>query len=48
MDNLDKTSYELPDLPYDFRALEPVIFGEIMELHYSKPHKAYLTDLNAE
>lgn len=40
-------SYELPELPYDFGALEPVISGQIMELHYSKHHKAYVTNLNA-
>ena len=38
---------QLPDLPYDFSALEPVISAEIMELHYSKHHKAYVTNLNA-
>ena len=42
-----KTSYQLPELPYDFNALEPVISAEIMELHYSKHHKAYVTNLNA-
>jgi len=42
-----KTSYQLPELPYDFGALEPVISKEIMELHYSKHHKAYVTNLNA-
>lgn len=41
-----KTSYQLPDLPYDFKALEPVISAEIMELHYSKHHKGYVTNLN--
>ncbi len=39
-------SYQVPDLSYDFSALEPVISGEIMELHYSKHHKAYVTNLN--
>jgi Fe-Mn family superoxide dismutase len=42
-----KTTYQLPELPYDFNALEPVISAEIMELHYSKHHKAYVTNLNA-
>jgi len=42
-----KTSYQLPDLPYDFSALEPVISAEIMELHYTKHHKTYVTNLNA-
>lgn len=42
-----KTSYQLPELPYSFDALEPVISAEIMELHYSKHHKGYVTNLNA-
>lgn len=41
-----KEEYVLPVLPYDFSALEPVISGEIMELHYTKHHKTYLTNLN--
>lgn len=41
-----KTEYRLPDLGYDFNALEPVISAEIMELHYTKHHKAYVTNLN--
>ena len=47
MTMLEQTSYQLPDLPYDFDALEPVISAEIMELHYSKHHKGYVTNLNA-
>ncbi len=42
-----QTSYQLPELPYDFNALEPVISAEIMELHYTKHHKGYVTNLNA-
>jgi superoxide dismutase, Fe-Mn family len=41
------TAYKLPDLPYDFNALEPVISAEIMQLHYSKHHNGYVTNLNA-
>ncbi len=37
---------ELPPLPYDFNALEPVISAEIMELHYTKHHQGYVTKLN--
>lgn len=44
---LKSASYELPSLPYDFGDLEPVISGQIMELHYSKHHNAYVTNLNA-
>ena len=40
-------TYQLPDLPYDFKALEPVISAEIMELHYKKHHQGYVTNLNA-
>src|ERR1700752_5167846 len=41
-----KTSYQIPELPYEFDALEPVISAEIMELHYTKHHKTYVTNLN--
>ena len=40
-------TYKLPDLSYDFDELEPVISKEIMELHYTKHHNAYVTNLNA-
>jgi superoxide dismutase, Fe-Mn family len=40
------TLYKLPELPYDFSALEPVISAEIMQLHYSKHHNGYVTNLN--
>ncbi len=40
-------TYKLPEMPYDFSALEPVISGQIMELHYTKHHQAYVTNLNA-
>ena len=46
MSDEPKMSYQLPDLPYDFNALEPVISAEIMELHYTKHHKAYVSNLN--
>ena len=42
-----KTSYALPDLGYDFNALEPVISKETLEIHYSKHHLAYVNNLNA-
>lgn len=38
--------YTLPDLPYDYAALEPHISGKIMELHHSKHHQAYVTAAN--
>eukprot|EP01102_Stenamoeba_stenopodia_P006847 TRINITY_DN1913_c0_g2_i2.p1 TRINITY_DN1913_c0_g2~~TRINITY_DN1913_c0_g2_i2.p1 ORF type:complete len:259 (-),score=64.62 TRINITY_DN1913_c0_g2_i2:178-897(-) len=40
-------SYKLPDMPYDYGALEPVIIGEIMKIHHQKHHNAYVTNLNA-
>lgn len=39
--------FELPELPYDFDALEPVISAEIMKLHWDKHHRGYVTNLNA-
>lgn len=39
--------YTLPELPYDYSALEPHISGRIMELHHSKHHQAYVTGANA-
>ena len=36
-------AFELPDLPYDYDALEPYIDGRTMEIHYEKHHNAYLT-----
>lgn len=37
----------MPDLPYDYAALEPIVCREIMELHHSKHHQAYVTNFNA-
>jgi Fe-Mn family superoxide dismutase len=39
--------YSLPDLPYDYAALEPHISARIMELHHDKHHAAYVTGANA-
>ncbi|GAB7340520.1 hypothetical protein MBLNU457_6939t2 [Dothideomycetes sp. NU457] len=38
----------LPDLPYDYGALEPAISGQIMELHHSKHHNTYVTSFNTQ
>jgi Fe-Mn family superoxide dismutase len=40
------TDYTLPDLGYDYGALEPHISGQIMELHHNKHHQAYVTGAN--
>lgn len=39
--------YTLPELDYDYAALEPHISARIMELHHSKHHKAYVDGANA-
>jgi superoxide dismutase, Fe-Mn family len=39
-------AFELPKLPYSYNALEPHIDARTMEIHYSKHHQAYVTNLN--
>jgi Fe-Mn family superoxide dismutase len=41
------SKYVLPDLSYDYGALEPNISGRIMELHHDKHHLAYVNGANA-
>lgn len=38
--------FTLPDLPYDYSALEPHISAKIMELHHSKHHVTYVKGAN--
>ncbi|MDA0566558.1 superoxide dismutase [Streptomonospora sp. S1-112] len=38
--------YSLPELPYDYAALEPWISGQIMELHHDKHHATYVSGAN--
>ncbi|GGH66959.1 superoxide dismutase [Rothia aerolata] len=38
--------YVLPDLPYDYAALEPHISARIMELHHDKHHATYVAGAN--
>lgn len=40
------SKFVLPDLPYDYGALEPAITGQIMETHHKKHHQTYVTNLN--
>lgn len=39
-------SFELPNLPYAYDALEPHIDARTMEIHHSKHHQGYTTNLN--
>ena len=38
--------YTLPELPYDYGALAPQLSAELMELHHSKHHAAYVKGAN--
>ena len=40
-------AYEVPDLPYDYAALEPHIDEETMRIHHDKHHQAYVDKANA-
>jgi Fe-Mn family superoxide dismutase len=40
------TTYALPDLPYDYSALQPAISPKLLELHHSKHHAAYVKGAN--
>ncbi len=40
-------SYSLPDLSYDYAALEPVYDGHVLELHHGKHHASYVKGLNS-
>src|SRR5436305_5126116 len=40
-------AFELPALPYDYAALEPVIDAQTMKLHHDMHHGAYVKNLNA-
>ncbi|MBD3276501.1 MAG: superoxide dismutase [Candidatus Marinimicrobia bacterium] len=39
-------SFKLPDLPYDYNALEPHIDARTMEIHHTKHHAGYTKKLN--
>jgi Fe-Mn family superoxide dismutase len=39
--------YTLPELTYDYSALEPFVSGTIMTLHHDKHHAAYVNGANA-
>ena len=39
-------AYTLPDLPYDYAALEPHYSAQVLELHHDKHHAAYVKGAN--
>src|SRR5215217_7186655 len=39
-------AHQLPDLPYDYNALEPHIDEQTMRIHHDKHHATYVTNLN--
>jgi Fe-Mn family superoxide dismutase len=41
------TQYTLPELDYDYAALEPHLSAELLELHHAKHHAAYVDGANA-
>ncbi|CAH8435191.1 unnamed protein product [Dicrocoelium dendriticum] len=41
-----RKKHTLPDLPYDYNALEPVISADTMRVHHSKHHSTYVNNLN--
>jgi superoxide dismutase len=40
------TASTLPPMPYDYGALEPFISADIMKIHHTKHHQAYVNNLN--
>lgn len=45
-DTFESSPFSLPNLGYDYKALEPYIDALTMEIHHSRHHKAYVDNLN--
>ena len=43
---MEKKSYVLPDLPYDYNALAPHISEEVLKIHHDKHHAGYVKGAN--
>ena len=41
-----RSKVTLPNLPYDYKDLEPIVSREIMQLHHQKHHAAYVNNYN--
>lgn len=41
-----RTKVTLPNLPYDYKDLEPIVSRDIMTIHHQKHHAAYVTNYN--
>ena len=44
---MNKTPYNLPKLPYDYKDLEPYMSAEVLTLHHDKHHASYVNAANA-
>ncbi len=44
---MEKKFYELPELPYGYKDLEPYISEEQLTIHHKKHHQAYVDGANA-
>jgi len=44
---MNKEAYKLPNLPYDYKDLEPYMSEEVLTLHHTKHHQAYVNAANS-